>query len=176
MSSFVEGEIEIAFADNWHAEKFDNPGVSWPKGVSPVDFVAEGPSETVLVEIKDPSATAVPSDQADEFVKKMQTKELTHNNLVPKARSSYGFLHLMKRDEKPMRYVVVIGIEKLSVQPALLLNLTDRLRSRLASETDVPWKRKYIRDCVVVPVADVGKAIPGCEAQRTQILATDDPP
>lgn len=174
MSTFEEGEIQIAFNDDWHAEKFDRDGVSWPKGVSPVDFVAERPGETVLLEIKDPSASAAPAEQQINFVRKMQTKELTHNELVPKARSSYGFLHLMKRDEKPMRYVVAIGTEKLSIQPALLMNLSDRLRQRLARETNMPWKRSYVSDCVVVKVADVGKALPGCTAQRIQAVTEDN--
>ena len=176
MSTFVEGEIQFAFTDDWHAEQFDREGFSWPKGVSPVDFVAERQNATVLMEVKDPSASTVPAANADRFVKKMQTKELTHNELVPKARSSYGFLHLMKRDSKPMRYVVVVGTENLSIQPALLLNLTDRLRQRLLRETDVPWERKYMSNCIVVPVEDVGKAVPGCTAQRIQTLPTENSP
>ena len=166
MTSFAEGELRIAFGDDWHAEQFDRPGVSFPRGMLPVDFIAEGDGEIVLVEIKDPSASRAPDQNREDFVRKMKSKELTHQELVPKARTSYGFLHLMMRDTKPMRYVVVIGTEKLSVQPALLLSLTDGLRGRLAQEAETAWKRPYIFDCSIVTVADFGRALSGCSVSR----------
>lgn len=166
MSVFCEGELEFTFGGAWQAEKFDQPGASWPKGISPVDFIAEGPAELVLMEVKDPSASAVPVKNRQDFIAKMQTKELIYEELVPKARSSYGFLHLMARDTKPMRYVVVVGTENLSIQPILLMHLTTRLRVRLTKETNTAWKRKYISDCSVVSVADLGKALSGCSASR----------
>ena len=119
MSVFCEGELEFTFGGAWQAEKFDQPGASWPKGISPVDFIAEGQAELVLMEVKDPSASAIPAKNRQDFIAKMQT-----NTKSLKARSSYGFLHLMKRDAKPMRYVVVIGTENLSIQPVLLMQLT----------------------------------------------------
>ncbi len=166
MTPFAEGELRFAFGDEWHAEHFDRPGASFPKGVSPVDFIAERADELVSVEVKDPSAAHAPAANRQNFVKKMKSKELTHEELAPKARTSYGFLHLMARDTKPMRYVVVIGTERLSLQPPLMAGLTDRLRDRLAQEADTPWKRTYISDCIVVSVEDVGKALPGCFASR----------
>ena len=93
MSVFCEGELEFTFGGAWQAEKFDQPGASWPKGISPVDFIAEGQAELVLMEVKDPSASAIPAKNRQDFIAKMQTKELIYEELVPKARSSYGFLH-----------------------------------------------------------------------------------
>lgn len=166
MSVFCEGELEFTFGGAWQAEKFDQPGASWPKGIAPVDFIAEGQAELVLMEVKDPSASAIPAKNRQDFIAKMQTKELIYEELVPKARSSYGFLHLMARDTKPMRYVVVIGTETLSIQPILLMHLTTRLRARLMQETNTAWKRQYISNCSVVSVADLGKALSGCSASR----------
>ena len=54
----------------------------------------------------------------------------------------------------------------LSIQPVLLSNLTDRLRGRLAQETETAWKRPYLSDCIVVSVADFSKAFKGCSARR----------
>ena len=166
MTSFAEGELRLAFGDDWQVEQFDRPGVPFPIGVLPVDFIAERDDEIVLVEIKDPSAARAPEQNREDFARKMKSRELTHQELVPKARTSYGFLHLMMRDRKPMRYVVVIGTEKLSIQPALLLSLTDRLRGRLAQETETAWKRPYVADCSVVTVADFSRALSGCSATR----------
>ena len=166
MNVLKEGELEFTFGGVWQAEKFDQPGASWPKGISPVDFIAEGQAELVLMEVKDPSASRVPAENRQDFIAKMQTKELIYEELVPKARSSYGFLHLMARDTKPMRYVVVIGTENLSIQPVLLMQLTNLLRARLMQETNTAWKRQYISNCSVVSVADLGKALSGCSASR----------
>ena len=166
MNVLKEGELEFTFGGAWQAEKFDQPGASWPKGIAPVDFIAEGQAELVLMEVKDPSASAIPAKNRQDFIAKMQTKELIYEELVPKARSSYGFLHLMARDTKPMRYVVVIGTETLSIQPILLMHLTTRLRARLMQETNTAWKRQYISNCSVVSVADLGKALSGCSASR----------
>ena len=166
MNVLKEGELEFTFGDAWQAEKFDQPGASWPKGIAPVDFIAEGQAELVLMEVKDPSVSAIPAKNRQDFIAKMQTKELIYEELVPKARSSYGFLHLMARDTKPMRYVVVIGTETLSIQPILLMHLTTRLRARLMQETNTAWKRQYISNCSVVSVADLGKALSGCSASR----------
>ena len=168
MTSFKEGELQLSFGDEWDAEHFDRRGVADfpPKSVLPVDFIAERADELVLVEVKDPSTARAPIGNRQDFVKKMKSEELTHQELAPKARTSYGFLHLMARDTKPIRYVVVIGTERLSLQPPLMAGLANRLRSRLAQEADAPWKRTYISDCIVVSVEDLGKALPGCSASR----------
>lgn len=170
MTTFEEGELRFEFAAEWHAERFDVSRSGFPpKGVSPVDFVVESEDEIVLVEIKDPSAAPVPDENRDEFVRKMKSRDLTHQELVPKARTSYGFLHLMARDTKRMRYLVVIGTERLSMQPPLLMSLTAQLRKRLGKETDTAWKRRYISDCIVVPVAGFGQALHGCSARRIAV-------
>ena len=101
----------------------------------------------------------------------METNELTYQELVPKARTSYGFLHLMARDTKRMRFVVVIGTENLSIQPVLLSHLTNLLRVRLAKETETAWKRPYVSDCIIVSVADFSKAVAGCSARRISLGA-----
>jgi hypothetical protein len=168
MTIFREGELELTFGPAWRATRFDEPGTVLPPCIRPVDFVAMGREETVLVEVKGPSASSVPLKNRTAFIKKMQTRVLTHEELTPKARTTYGFLHLMMQDEQPMRYVVVIGTERLSIQPPLLMNLADRLRHRLAHEASEPWKRRYLVSCSVVSVADLGKVLPGCSARRTQ--------
>ena len=166
MKTFREGELELVFGEAWRAEHFDRPGMSWPRGVAPVDFIAEGRDEIVLLEVKDPSASGATSDQRQRFVRDMQAKVLTHEVLAPKARSSYGFPHLMARDTKPMRFVVAVGIENLSVQPLLLEHLAERLRRRVKREGPDPWKREYVSACTVVPASDLGGALPGCSARR----------
>lgn len=68
MNVFKEGELLFSFGSDWQAERFDRPGASWPKGVSPVDFIAEGQAELVLVEVKDPSASGARAKNRQDFV------------------------------------------------------------------------------------------------------------
>ena len=166
MKTFRERDLEFVFGDAWRAERFDAPGVDWPRCVAPVDFIAERGDEIVLLEVKDPSTPGAPFEERQRFAHDMRTRTLTHERLAPKARSSYGFLHLMARDTKPMRFVVAIGIEKLSIEPVLLEQLADRLRNRLQKEGAEPWQREYVSACAVVPVLELGRAMPGCSARR----------
>ena len=51
MTTLEEGELRFEFADLWRAERFEVYRRGFPpKGVSPVDFVAECDHEIVLVE------------------------------------------------------------------------------------------------------------------------------
>ena len=166
MSILREGELEFAFGASWEAELFDQDGASWPQGMKPVDFIAEGEKDIVLVEVKDPSHSKAPDNERQKFIAKMRTEPWVHEHLVPKARTTYSFLHLMERDTKPMRYVVVIGIERLSIEPPLLMNLTDRLKARLRKEANEAWKREYMSSCIVVGIEDMDKALSGCSVKR----------
>lgn len=165
MTTLCEGELEFTFPSDWSAEAFDD-GQRQLQGFSPVDFVVERDDDILLIEVKDPSQTSVPASERDAFVRSMRTKELTHQQLVPKARSSWWYLHLMARTTKPLRYVVVIGAEALSLQPLLLTQLRDRLRSRLDHEGPEPWVRQYIADCVVLASTEVERHISGVRVER----------
>jgi hypothetical protein len=88
--------------------------------------------------------------QREEFIKKLHRDDWIAEELTPKARDSYTFLHLMARDGKPIIYVLLIGSEKLSLEPALLSAFKDRLLARLRHEAEQPWVRQYIQDCVVL--------------------------
>jgi hypothetical protein len=124
-----------------------------------VDFVVEEDHRLLMIEVKDPSCkpkgvnvaaeTALVKSRA-EFVKKVQNDTLIAQELTPKARDSYSYLHLMKRDDKPILYAFLLGAEKLTLDAALLMGFKDRLLARLRQETDQPWMRQYVTDCVVL--------------------------
>lgn len=167
MTTITEGELTFEFPADWQVERFDEPGATLPWGMKPVDFIVEFADRLVLIEIKDPSHTRAPGKNRDAFVRKMQTDELTHEELVPKARTTYGYLHLMNRDDREMQYVVAIGADALSLQPPLVMHLTDRLRRRLKHEAAQPWARPYIAAAQVITVADLPRVLPGLTVHRT---------
>lgn len=166
MTTLDEKELLFTFPTGWHVERFDDVGRVWPRHVAPVDFVVERPDDVLLIEVKDPSNSRAPDGERAKFVKKMESDELTHQELAPKARTSWSYLHLMDRTAKPLRFVVVIGVDALSVQPVLLQHLGDRLKRRLAQEAEQPWVRPYVVSSVVLPALEVSKFLPGVEVTR----------
>lgn len=166
MTSLTERELTFTFPSTWKAEYFDTPGRPLPKHIAPVDFVVESDDQMFLIEVKDPSTTKAPRSEQQAFVRKMQSDELTHQELVPKARTSWSYLHLMDRTAKPIIYVVAIGAERLSIQPPLWMSLADKLKKRLADEADTPWLKRYVQGCIVVPALDLGNYISGVSVAR----------
>ena len=148
-----EKELSFEFFGAQSVKKLDEQGDETPSGMSLVDFVIEEEQRILLVEVKDPSADQIPVQHRksvkDREIRKFQTKELIHDELVPKARDSYCYLHLMKRDSKPFDYVYLTSIDRLGINSELLMNFHERLLKRLRKEADEKWKRYYIRDCAV---------------------------
>ena len=166
MTTLIEQELSFTFPATWNAELFDVPGKPTIDHLKPVDFVVELPGRTLFIEVKDPSATKATENERKKFLKRMKTDELTHKHLVPKARTSWAFLALMKRVQNPITYIVVIGAESLKIEPLLWSNLTARLKQRLTQEIDVPWPLQYIDQCIVVPAADLSRHLTGVTVQR----------
>jgi len=147
-----EGSLELAF--DAPAHRLDDPGRARPEGMKLVDIVVEQDVRILLVEIKNPSSPEIPkahrASQRADFAKKIRGRELIAHDLVPKARDSYCFLHLMRQDKKPMIFVVLLGLSAYPDEAALLLGFKDHLLKRLRQETDQPWARRYVQDCVVL--------------------------
>lgn len=150
---FKEGELEIDFTGALSVLKLDDKGYSIPTGFKVVDFVVEEPKRRLLVELKDPSHSKATTKERKEFAKRLASDQLSHEQLVPKARGSYCFLHLMEQDDKEMVLVVLLAVEQLNHDPALLIALTEKIRKRLLHEATEPWKRRYIKNCIVLTEA-----------------------
>ncbi|MCP4219356.1 MAG: hypothetical protein GY765_32275 [bacterium] len=154
---FKEGELVFDFTGAGFVEKLDEKGKQAPSGLKLVDFVVEEDSRTLLIEVKDPSHSKATPKERKKQAKRMNNNQLINEHLVPKARGSYTYLHLMKRDNNPFLYVVLLGLEQLQVEKALLVNFKEQLLRRLRQECEEPWERQYINDCIVVTVEDWDK-------------------
>lgn len=147
-----EGDLSFEFSGAKYVEKLDKQGITMPYGMAFVDFVIEEDGRVLFVEVKDPSSERIPEQHLDEVmareIRKFRTKELI-NELVSKARDSYCFLHLMKRDGKPFDFVFLTSLDRLGITKELLMNFRDRLLARLRKEADEEWKRQYVRNCAV---------------------------
>ena len=166
MEILQEGQLLFTFGEDWTASRLDERGVPVPYGMAFVDFVVEGDNEIVLIEVKDPAASRIEEGRRS-FASRLAGQDLVNEHLAPKARDSYTYLHLMRRDTKRMRLVVALGVDGMSVQEPLLMTLNDRLCRRLRQEGQQPWEREYMKSCLVVPIGKLGDALPGCTAVRT---------
>lgn len=148
-------DLEFSFPDAliWH--ELDQQGIKLPQGMAFVDLVIERDEDVLLVEIKDPSNTRCPEEGRKAYLKRLQDNSILTDELTPKARDSYTYMHLMQRDDKPLKYIVLIGIDAFDneVQKALLGNFKDRLLADIRCECAESWKRHHISDCAVMSVA-----------------------
>jgi len=166
---FQEQELQFQFPDALPVEELDRQGVPIPVGMALVDLVIEEDVRTLLLEVKDPSNSRVPEDERKRYIKRIQNDSLISDELTPKARDSYTYLHLMKRDSKSVVYVVLLGIDAFADEKAILLGFKDRLLQRIRHEAESPWKREYVQDCVVVSLDEWNKRFPKWPVTRRNV-------
>ncbi|MBP8952379.1 MAG: hypothetical protein KBI47_08305 [Armatimonadetes bacterium] len=151
-STFIESGFEFTFPAGVAVRELDK--LSRPSDMKAVDFVVCQGDNTLLLEVKNPSSLAIPQEHRASRAATDRAKrvgdELINNELVPKARHSYLYLHLMEEDTERLILVFLDDPGALGIDAALLVNYKDRLLGRLRQEADAPWKREYISDCVVV--------------------------
>lgn len=141
--------FDFSAASSW--ERLDEPGRSIPQGMAMADFFVEEPSRLLLIEVKDPFPDAgAPAFRKSENDGRFRIDRIIHQSLVPKARDSYTYLHLMGKDTRPFLYVVLVGFDRIGFEPAFGLVMKDRLLSRIRREAHRPWIRDYIVDCLVI--------------------------
>lgn len=154
MGTYIESELEFTLPTELVWEELDRQGVTLPNGLKLVDFVIDLEDALLLVEIKDPSCSTTPELGQRQYFTKLRNDDILKAELTPKGRGSYTFLHLMERDAKPMKYIVVLGLEAFDVDMCkpLLTTFADRLTRSIRKEASAPWKRIYIQECVVLSV------------------------
>jgi hypothetical protein len=151
---YIESELNFLFPESLKWEELDEQGVPLPKGLALVDLVIERDEDILIVEIKDPSDTKAKEKQQKHYIKRLKEGSVITEELTPKARDSYTFLHLMERDNKDIKYIVILGLDAFddTVQKAVLSNFKDRLLGQIRKEAVMPWKRQYIKDCAVMTI------------------------
>lgn len=147
-------ELLFEFPDEVEWDELDKQGVKLPVRMKFVDLVIERDADILLVEIKDPSHSKSPDKERSSYFRRLSDNSVLTQELTPKARDSYSFLHLMERDGKPFKYIVLIGLDAFdpSQQKAVLAGFKDRLMADIRCEAYEAWRRKHIADCAVLSV------------------------
>jgi len=155
-------ELLFSFPDGLKWDELDRQGVKIPMQMKFVDLVIEREADVLLVEIKDPSHSKSPDEARNSYLKRLADNSVLTQELTPKARDSYTFLHLMARDNKPFKYIVLLGLDAFDAetQKALFAGFKDRLLANIRCEAYEAWKRKHIADCAVLSVQSWNQTFP----------------
>jgi len=168
---YQEENLSFDFPDDLSVIKPDKKGAEIPQGMKSVDFVIEKKDEIYLIEVKDPFQAQIPTLEKEKNIKQLcKGKSIINEIFVPKARDSYTCLHLMKKDDKPIIYIVLIAEgdfeKKNDLEILLSTGFKTYLERRLKKETEIPWKRKYITNCIVLTTRTWKKQFPTWTIKR----------
>jgi len=158
-----EDELEFTFPDGLQVIKLDQPGIPKPEGMRFVDFVVLGENATILIEVKDPSASNATDDQRESFRHRVIDGADINQVLVPKARDSYTYLHLMNQVSGYVIYCLVVAYK---FERDDLRIVEQKLRRRLQQECDKPWARPYIQSIAIVEPAKLSTVLPSFTCTR----------
>ena len=149
-----KSDLEFSFPDDLNWEDLDKQNVKMPVKMKFVDLIIERESDLLLVEVKDPSHADSPLKEQQKYLKRLKDNSILTQELTPKARDSYTFMHLMNRDSKPIKYIVLLGMDafEADTQKGVLFGFKDRLLTDIRCEASTPWKREHIKDCIVLSV------------------------
>lgn len=161
-------ELLFNFPDGLSWSELDKQGVKLPVRMKFVDLVIERDTDILLVEIKDPSHSRSPDKERNTYLRRLSDNSILTQELTPKARDSYLYLHLMERDGKPFKYVVLLGLDAFDPehQKAIMFGFKDRLLADIREESFEAWKRKHIADCLVLSVESWNKYFPDWPLRR----------
>ena len=115
MTELREGDLRIMINDDvLNARKFDDPtshGLS--HCMKAVDFVVELVDRYLFIEIKDPQDPQVPSQGLNAFVQEFQSGQIDED-FKYKYRDSFLYEWASGRANKPIYYMILIGMDSLS--------------------------------------------------------------
>ncbi len=140
MTSFVEGDLRISFDGVTCVRKFDDEDQGLPFRMKAVDFIVELDDRYLFIEFK--------------------SGRLVNEDLKYKYRDSFLYEWACGRADKPIYYYILASLRRLHA--AHLVSKTDVLRRQLplVGPHSKPWRRAFIRDCIVFNVAQWNKRFP----------------
>ena len=112
--TLTEQDFEFDFPEAISARKFDGSNHGLSHCMKAVDFIVELDDKLLYIEVKDfQHPDAIPENLA-ENLEKIRNDALINNELIPKYRDSFIYEYCLKNTEKPIYYLVLIGLESLT--------------------------------------------------------------
>lgn len=130
-----------------------------------VDFVVELPDCYRYIEVKSPGRGLDPTASAEEFLTRLASGKIDLP-LIRKYRDSFLYEWAAGRAEKPVDYLVLIGLDR--IDRAHLVRRRDALETGLPIRlpTGVPWTRSIGRHCGVFDIASWNLTYPQYRVER----------
>jgi hypothetical protein len=167
MTTLTEGDLRITITEDVvNARKFDGPANhSLSHCMKAVDFIVELADLYLFIEIKDPQDPQVPSRGLKSFVQEFQSGQIDED-FKYKYRDSFLYEWASGRANKPIHYLILIGLDTLSN-----LSLLDRRR---ALERNLPllgtnssaWIRPIANFCGVFNIESWNRSFPDYQVTR----------
>lgn len=153
----IEDHLEFDFRTAIVSTRFDDDGVNdLSHCMKRVDFIVETAGQLLFIEVKDLDNPNARPQNINQFLQELRSDALIANKLVPKARDSFLFNHLLNRlpANKTRIYVVIIACSQL--QPPELLTLTDKLKRYLplVGPFKQAWAQPYFDSCFITNFAE----------------------
>jgi hypothetical protein len=168
-----EGDLVFDFSAAIVSDQFDDEAThKLSHCMKAVDFIVEWEYEFWFVEVKDPSNSKIPSgikrDKLKDFISKIDNKTLFSDELGPKIKDSFLYLHLSGRlPPKPIKYLVLLAIETLD--PALLLRSMEGVKrsSCFLGPDKGKWKNPYLEEVMVFNEQTWNEKLKQCPVKRS---------
>ena len=124
-----------------------------------VDFILELADRYLFVEFTDPGNPKAREKNRQDFIQDFQSGRLDQE-LKHKYRDSFLYEWASGRANKPVDYLVLIGLDSLT--GAELSNRSQALGRELPvnGPKSVPWPRPFVRSCTVFNVASWNRNLP----------------
>jgi len=141
-----ESGMSFSFSADAKDEKIDGGRANGVVGLKLVDFIFRHKNDMVFLEVKGSMNTDFlkPGAKKDheEFLDKVKNGSLAQEELIPKCRGTYLFMHLMDElDGKIPAFAVLPE----PFDTADLMRIKDKMERLIAHEAPKPWKRKYAK-------------------------------
>jgi hypothetical protein len=152
MTLLTERDLQIRLPAGVAGRKLDDPtthGLS--HCMKAVDFIVELADRIYFIELKDPEDPEATAERRQEFIKELE-RGVLDANLKLKFRDSFLYEWASGRVDKPIHYLVLIGLSSLT--SAELLARTDALRKQLPllGPNSAPWHRPLAAGCAVLNI------------------------
>lgn len=166
MNPLLEGDLRIAVPDGTAARRFDGIHHGLSHCMKAVDFVVALPDRYLFIEIKDPPKGRVAERERNGWIRRLQGGKLDED-LKHKYRDSFLYEWAAGRADKPVHYLVLIGLDTLD--DAALLARQDALKRKLPRgvPASAPWIRPIAAGCGVFNIASWNRTFPQYPIERT---------
>lgn len=165
---WCERDLWFDFSRAVEAYKFDGIEHGMGHRLKAVDFVVEWPRQLWLIEVKDPESGSIPRSIQEEvrlgFLQKLESGTLIEKHLFPKLRDSLIYLGMDRGiAAKPLRYLILIGLERLD--SPMLDSLKNRLwRQGWAAGPKRGWRKSF--DVFMLTPSLWNRVLPYCPVTR----------